>query len=319
MALLIVVMLVLVAVALLIVVMLVLVAMALLIVVMLVLVAVALLVVVVLVLVAMALLVVVMLVLVAMALLIVVMMVMLVMVLVLLLESGESVSESVAVLHSGENVLTLQLVPGGSHDDGLGVQLAQAADAVLDLVLGGTLGMREDDGGGVGDLVAVKFTEVLQIHLALIYVGNGGEAIEHRAVLLGGLCRADNVREFANSGGLDDDSVGLELVEHAAQSLGKIAHQGTADTAGIHLGDLDARVGKKSAVNADLTKLVLDQHELFTLVRLGDQLFDQSGLSRTEKARKNINFRHFSSSFQICTNFHDNIIPPRRGKVNIYK
>ena len=294
-----------------------LVAMALLIVVMLVLVAVALLIVVVLVIVAVALLVVVVLVLVAVAFLIVV--VMLVMVLVLFLKGGESICKRVAVLHSGENVLTLQLVPGGSHDDSLGVQLAQAADAVLDLVLGGTLGMREDDSGGVGDLVAVKFTKVLQIHLALIYVGNGGEAIEHRAVLLGGLCRADNVREFANSGGLDDDSVGLELVEHAAQSLGKIAHQGAADTAGIHLGDLDARVGKKSAVNADLTKLVLDEHELFALVRLGNKLFDQSGLSRTEKARKNINFRHFSSSFQKCTNFHDNIIPPRRGKVNIYK
>ena len=239
--------------------------------------------------------------------------------LVLLLEGGEGISEGIAALHSGENVLTLQIVPGGGHDNGIAVQLAQAADAVLDLVLGCVLSVGEHDGRGVSDLVAVKLAEILQIHLALVYIGNGGKAVKHSAVLLCGPCRADNVRELAHSGGLDDDSVGLELVEHAAQRLGKIAHKRAADASRVHLGDLDARVGKEAAVNADLAELVLDQDELFTLVRLGNQLLYQSGLACSEKAGKNINFCHFSSSFQKCTNFHDNIIPPRRGKVNIYK
>ena len=228
---------------------------------------------------------------VAAALLVVIVVVMVV--LMLLLKCLYRVREGVPSLHSGENILTVESVPGGSHDNGSLVMLTEKSNALGDLLIPCRLGVGEDDAGGVCDLIVIEFAEVLHIHFALVNVGNGGKAIEGCRVFLGGLRRTDNVGQLADARGLDNNSVGVVFLKHLYKCLREIAHQRAADTARVHLGDLNARIGEKSAVNTNLAKLVLNKDDTLTRVRLLDQLLDQRGLTRTEKAGKYINFRHF--------------------------
>ena len=76
------------------------------------------------------------------------------------------------------------------------------------------------------------------------------------------------------------------------QCLAKVAHQTAADAAGVHFRNVDAGLLHETAVNADLTKFVFDQHQLLTLVALGDHLLDQRGLTGTQEAGVNINLCH---------------------------
>ena len=235
MALFIVVMLVLVAVTLLIVVVIVLVAMALFIVVMmLVLVTVALLtVVVMLVLVTVTLLIVVvmlvivtvalftvmvMLVIVAMALLTVMVMVVMV-VLMLLLKSLKRRIKSILLLHSGEDILAVELVPRSGYNGCCSVVLSDKLNCAFNLLSLGNVGMRKNYRRCVSDLIVIELAKVLHIHLALIYVCNGGEAVKLSVLCLNRLYRFDYVGELTYSAGLDDNSIGMEFVKHLFKRL----------------------------------------------------------------------------------------------------
>ena len=84
----------------------------------------------------------------------------------------------------------------------------------------------------------------------------------------------------------------MELFEHLFERFGKISDEAAADAAGIHLGDFDAGVLQKRAVDADLTELVFNQHQLLADVCFGDQLFDERRLACAEKPAENIDFCH---------------------------
>ena len=84
-------------------------------------------------------------------------------------------------------------------------------------------------------------------------------------------------------------------VHDLLERLGEVADQRAADAAGVHFGDLDTGVLQKAAVNGDLAELVLDEHELLSLVALVDELADKSGLARTEEAGKNVYSCHGKS------------------------
>ena len=71
----------------------------------------------------------------------------------------------------------------------------------------------------------------------------------------------------------------MELLYDLFQSLAEITDQTAADAAGVHFIDLHTGVFEETAVNADLAELVLDQHDLLTLVSLLDQLLDQRRLA----------------------------------------
>ncbi len=141
------------------------------------------------------------------------------MVLMLLLKGGKSLCKGVLALHCGEDICTGEVIPRSGYDNCVFVKLTKHLNTILDLMLLGALGVGEDDGRGVRYLVAVKLAEVLQIHLALVDVSNGGKAIENGTVLLSGFSRANNVGELANTRGLDYNSVGLELVQHLLKRL----------------------------------------------------------------------------------------------------
>ena len=170
--------------------------------------------------------------------------------------------------------------------------LPQQVHHRLQLGLGHTRGAAEDDGTGVLDLVVEELAEVLHIHFALSGVGHGGEAVENGLLHLQALNGPDDVRQLAHAGGLDEDAVGMVLLHHLAQGLSEVAHQAAADAAGVHLGDLDAGVLQKAAVDADLAEFVLDEHQLFALISLLDQLLDERGFAGAQKSGKNIDFCH---------------------------
>ncbi len=247
---------------------------------------------------------------------IVVVVVMVMVVLMLLLKCLYSVLKGVLMLHSGENILAVKRVPWGGDDYRALVMLTKERYALGDSFIPCSLRMRENDSRSVGDLIVIELAKVLHIHLALIYVGNGGKAVESRAVVLCGLSGSDNVGKLANARGLDNNSVGVILLDNLNESLGEIANQRAADAARGHLGDLNARIGKETAVNTDLTKLVLDKNHLFARVGLFNKLLNQRGLTSAEEAGKYINFCHFVQLLN-SNSFTNNIVLQIFKKVKI--
>ena len=203
----------------------------------------------------------------------------------LVLHLLQLVAEAVLV-HGLKDLRTAELLPGRGDETGL------AVEGLEDLHrLGGLLGLHgagaaEDDEVGVCDLVVEELAEVARVHFGLARVHDGDLCADVRA--LHALNRGGDVGQLADARGLDEDAVGGIVVHDLLESLGKVAHQGAADAAGVHLRDLHARVLQKAAVNGDLAELVLDEDELFLLIALRDQLADERGFPRAEKAGENV-------------------------------
>ena len=86
-------------------------------------------------------------------------------------------------------------------------------------------------------------------------------------------------------------------IHHLLQGLTKIAHQTAADAAAVHLGNVDARLLQKAAVNAYFAKLIFNENQLFAGIGLSDQLLDERRLACAQKTGENINFSHKSIFF----------------------
>ena len=234
---------------------------------------------------------------------IVMMMVMMLFLLVLLgLGAADHVSqlfgERVLLLHGLEDLCAGELVPRRRDDDGVLIVLAQQGHGGSQLLLGDGAGAAENDGGGGLDLVRVEFTEILQIDLALRGIRHGDEAAERDALVRNTLYGADDVAELADAGRLDENAVGMIVGDDLLQRAAEVADERAADAAGVHLVDLNAGVLHEAAVNADLTELVFDEDDLFTLIGLADHLFNERGLARAEESGVNVNGSHeFSASF----------------------
>ena len=194
-------------------------------------------------------------------------------------QTGQLFLQGVLVLHGLQDLLAVQLLPGGGDDGGVGVVLPQQLHGVQQLLFGHASSAAEDDGGSVLNLVVEELAEVLHINLALGGVGHSDEGVELDVVAVHPLDCADDVGQLAHAGGLNEDAVGLELEEHLLQGLAEVAHQAAADAAGIHLGDLHPGVLQEAAVNANFAELIFDQNQLFPLVGLLDELFDEGGLT----------------------------------------
>ena len=210
----------------------------------------------------------------------------------LLLNLFYKMLKSIGLFHRGKDILTVKALPRGGYDGSLTVMLTDKLYALLNLMLLYLTGMGQNDAGGICNLIVIKLTEILHIHLALACIGNGGEAIKLCLIRLNLADSLNNVGELSYAGGFDYNSVGTVLLKNLSESLGKITDKGATDTARIHLGNLNARICKKSAVDAYLTEFVLYKNYLFTGKRLLKKLFNKSGLSRTEKAGKYVNFGH---------------------------
>ena len=186
---------------------------------------------------------------------------------------GERIFDRFSDLCAGE------LLPRCGDDLGVVVDLADQFDRGVELALGDVAGTGQDDGAGILDLVLVELLEVLEVDLALAGVDDGNSAADLGALDL--LDSSNYIRELADAGWLDEDTVGGELVDDFLQRGAEVADQGAADAAGVHLGDLDAGFFQESAVDADLSEFILDEDELLSIVAIGDELLDESGFSGT--------------------------------------
>ena len=218
-------------------------------------------------------------------------------------------AESGFLFHSSQNLRAIQCIPIGSNDRGIGILLTQHGHAFRQFCLAHTGGMAEDNGTRVLHLIVEKLTEVLHIHLALLGIHHGSEAVQFNLVRVNILHRTDHVAQLAHAGGLDQDALGGVVVDHLLERAAEIAHQAAADTTGVHLRDLHAGLGEERGVHADLAEFVLDQHQFFRAVRLGDQLLYESGFAGSEKAGENIYFSHNVSPSEIVKSFLISIAP----------
>ena len=186
------------------------------------------------------------------------------------------------VVHGLTDLFPAELGPGRGDQAGMVVQALQQLHSGGGFGLARRVGAAENDQVGVFHLVVEKLAEVAHIHAALARVHHGDFSADMGALhLFHGL---GHVGQLAHAGRLDDDAVGGKVLHHLFQGLGKVAHQGAADAAGVHLGDLHAGVLQKAAVNGDLAEFVFDQNQLFALIALCDELADQGRLARAEKS-----------------------------------
>ena len=200
-------------------------------------------------------------------------------------------NEVAAAFHGGEQLLAGQILPRGGDDAGVLIQAAQHGNGLVEALLRALSRAGQQDGTGMRHLILEKLTEVLEVHLSLERVNNGYKAVQLNLEVRV-LYRSDNVRQLADAGRLDQDAVRMVLVHNIVQRLAEVANQRAADAACVHLVYNNAGILEEAAVNADLTELVLDQNNLLTLERIGQQTLDEGRLAGTQKTGNNINFSH---------------------------
>ena len=222
----------------------------------------------------------------------VIVIVVMMMMLCLMMQALELFLDGIASLHRREKLLAVKLTPRGGYDGCGCIMLTQKRNCLVKLRLRNRIGVREHDASGVLDLIVEEFAEVLHIHFALFHVDDRGKSVELHSLRRNVLHCTDDIRKLANARGLDEDTVGMIGCENLLERLAEIANERAADASAVHFGDLNACVLHKAAVDANLAEFVFNQHEFFARISLSEKLFDQRGLSRTEKARENINFGH---------------------------
>ncbi len=202
------------------------------------------------------------------------------------------VRKSSLMLHSLQYLCTAELIPRGCDYGSLGIVLSQKTDACIQLLLRDTCCTAEDDAVCVLDLIIIELAEVLHIHLALVCVSNGCEAIQHNVLHVQIFNSADNIAQLADAGRLDEDSVRMELLKHLFKGLTEITDKAAADAAGVHFRDLYTGILQKAAVYCYLAEFILDKHKLLAAESLLDELLDKRCFARAEKAGENVYFSH---------------------------
>ena len=195
-------------------------------------------------------------------------------------------------LHGCDQLLAGQFAPGRGDQGSNLVMLPDQSNTGIQLCLGNGIGTGQDNGGSGLDLVVVELAKVLHIDLDLTGIGHSHGVAQGHFVTRHLFYSGNDVGQLAHAGWLDDDAVGMILCDHLGQSLTEIAHQAAADTAGVHLGDVDAGILQETAVDADFTEFVLNQDEFLALVGFADHLFDEGSLACTQEAGVNIDFSH---------------------------
>ena len=192
-------------------------------------------------------------------------------------ESGSHIFCCDRVLDGFTDLCAGEIFPRCGDDLGVVVDLADQGYSGVQLILGDISGTGKNDRAGVFDLVLVELLKVLQVDLALAGIDDGNGTADLGAFHF--LYRGHNIGELADSGGLDEDAVRRELCDYVFQGGAEITYQRAADAAGVHFRDLDSGFLKETAVDTDLTELILDQYQLLSVIAICDELFDQRGLT----------------------------------------
>ena len=167
------------------------------------------------------------------------MIVVMMMVMMFLFQFCQRCGQGCLAFHGLQKLRTGQFVPGCNYQGSLRIVFSQERHSGVQFDLGNGIGAGQNDGGSGLDLIVIELTEVLHIDLDLAGIGNG-HGIAQLHIFVGHLLNgSDHIAEFANAGGLDDDTLGGILLDDLVQCLAEITHQAAADAAGVHLGDVN--------------------------------------------------------------------------------
>ena len=211
--------------------------------------------------------------------------------------------QSRLAFHGFQKLSTRQLTPRRGNDGGVGIMLPEHFYGLVQLGLGDRIGPGQNDGGSSLNLVVVELAKVLHIDLDLASIHHCHGEAQGNIGIGDLLYSGDHIGQLAHAGRLDNNAVRVVLADNLGQGFAKIAYQGAADAAGIHFSDVDARVLKEAAINADLTELVFNEDQLLSSICFLNHLFDQSGLACAQKAGININFCHKKHLLYIIIQF----------------
>ena len=194
--------------------------------------------------------------------------------------------------HRLEDLFARQFIPGSRDDRRVRIFLAKKLHACLQLILGNELAAAQQDRVCALYLVVEELAEVLHVDAALACVNNGYKAGDDHLRVPDALNRANNVGKFADTRGLDEDAVRMELLLHLHERLAEISDKRAADAARVHLGDLDAGVLQKTAVNTDLAELIFNQNHFLALISVSEKFLDERRLAGAQKSGKYCYLNH---------------------------
>jgi len=208
--------------------------------------------------------------------------------------------DGAAGLDDLQHNLRRQLVPGGGDDAHAGMGLLDEAAALLHALGAEHLGAAEDDGIGGLDLIEEELAEILHVHAGLAGVHDGCAAGDLQVSMLGLALfhRVDNLAQLADAAGLDDQAVGIVLLDQLVHGLLEVAHQGAADAAGVQLIHDNAGILHERAIHAHVAVLVLQQDDLLALDG-GQKLLDEGRLARAQEAGNDIDLDHGHISISV--------------------
>ena len=195
-------------------------------------------------------------------------MIMVMMLVMLLLQRFHRSMQGILMLHRFKDSLTVKKLPRRCYDRCRLIVLAKKCNCIGDLLIRDAARVRKNDGSCIADLIDIKLAKILGIHLAFICIGNRAEAIQHNGFRQNRGNGTHHVRKLTNAGGLDQNTVGMILLQNLRESLGKITNKRATDAARIHFRDVNARFAEKAAVDSDLTKFVFDQNDLLARISL---------------------------------------------------
>ena len=209
----------------------------------------------------------------------------------------QSLLQISGALNGIEDHFAVEFRDGCRDDGGVLIVLAKELHTLGDFFFADLVCPCQDDSTCIGDLVIEKFAKILEIDFALGCVYNGGGAVEVHLRVLG--CIVDgthNVRELADTGGLDQDALGSIGSHDFPEGGAEITDKRAADAACVHLTDLNAGLFKESAVNTDLTEFVFDQNDFRACKSIFEKLFNECRLAGTQESGNDIYFCHCNTS-----------------------
>ena len=167
--------------------------------------------------------------------------------------------------------------------------LPQKRHRPIQLLLANGIRPAEDDGGCRFNLVVIEFPEVAHIDLAFSRIGHCHGVTQLHLLICDLLHSGHHITELSHARGLNENPVGMILVNHLLQGFAKVSHQGAANASGIHRPNFNASLLEKTAIDSNFAELVFNEHQLLLAVAFGNHFADESRLSGSQETRVYIN------------------------------
>ena len=213
----------------------------------------------------------------------VVVMIVFIVIMILVFHRGEV--NGLALLNHFQHEIRIHVIPRRRNDPGVRMHFGNQETALFHPVRRQQLRPAENHGGRALHLIQEELPEVFHIHPAFARVHNRGAAADFniRVPFLRLLHGGKDLAQLSDAGRLHQNPIRMIGVNQLIDRRLKISRQGAADAARVQFRHSDSRILHKTAVNADFTVLILQQHHFFPAQAAGQQLPDQRRLSRTQK------------------------------------